>query len=65
MKLNGNMSGITWQPSFFGTNLPSVKPKIKVPKGELFYLDFTYNDILYQRRIKIEKLYEKIKKKNV
>lgn len=45
-----------------GLDLVSVQP-MKGPKIDLKYLDFVYIDMLKERRLKIEKIYERIKLK--
>jgi len=43
-------------------DLVEVKP-INKPFGTLYYVDFTYRDLLKERKEKIEKIREKWKKK--
>ena len=45
-----------------GLDLVSVKP-LGPPTGILHYIDYKYDDTLYQRRLKLEKIFEKIKEK--
>ena len=46
-----------------GLDLVSVQP-MKGPKMDLMYFDYVYIDKLKERRLKIEKIKERIKNKN-
>ena len=56
-----NFSGVSFKSLMYQDLIP-VSPMKNTSKDNFFYLDYVYHDKLKERRLKIEKIMDKIKK---